>query len=202
MKKVAVTGGLSCGKSLVCRYFKECGAYVVSADEIVHQLLSPDTDLGQKVITLLGKDIVVNGQMDRSKIAEKVFKDKTLLASLERLIHPAVQEETERHFRYAQETQASPFLVVEIPLLFETGREGYFDATVAVLADPALCRQRFKQASDYDEKDYVNRMARQMTPEEKAERADLTILNNGTKEELKQTVKKIFQHLLETTTYQ
>ncbi len=54
LKKVAVTGGLSCGKSLVCRILQELGAYVVSADNIVHQLLSSDTNLGQEVIKLLG----------------------------------------------------------------------------------------------------------------------------------------------------
>ena len=54
LRKVAITGGLSCGKSSVCRIFKELGAYVVSADKIVHQLLSPDTNLGQKVIKLIG----------------------------------------------------------------------------------------------------------------------------------------------------
>ena len=54
LKKVAVTGGLSCGKSSVCRIFKELGAYVVSADKIVHQLLSPDANLGQKIVQLIG----------------------------------------------------------------------------------------------------------------------------------------------------
>ncbi len=87
LEKVAITGGLSCGKSSVCRYFKELGAYVISADEIVHQLLIPTNELGQEVIALLGKDIAVNGTIDRSMIAKKVFENKTLLLSLEKLIH-------------------------------------------------------------------------------------------------------------------
>ena len=79
---MAVTGGLSCGKSSVCRIFKELGAYVVSADEIVHQLLSPDTNLGQKIISLLGTEIVVNQKLDRSRIAEMYFKNPELLNRL------------------------------------------------------------------------------------------------------------------------
>ena len=58
LKKIAVTGGLAAGKTTVCQLFKELGAYVVSADEIVHQLLSPDTAVGQQVVSLLGSDIV------------------------------------------------------------------------------------------------------------------------------------------------
>ena len=75
LRKVAVTGGLSCGKSSVCRIFKELGAYVVSADEIVHRLLSTKTNLGQQVISLLGKEIITNGKINRSTIAKKVFND-------------------------------------------------------------------------------------------------------------------------------
>ena len=66
LKKIAVTGGLAAGKTTVCQIFKELGAYVVSADEIVHQLLSPDTAVGQQVVSLLGSDIV-SGQIIRSE---------------------------------------------------------------------------------------------------------------------------------------
>ena len=73
LKKIAVTGGLAAGKTTVCQLFKELGAYVVSADEIVHQMLSPDTVVGQQVVSLLGSDIVSGLGIDRKKIAAKVF---------------------------------------------------------------------------------------------------------------------------------
>src|SRR5580700_5876146 len=95
-KKIAVTGGLAAGKTTVCQIFKELGAYVVSADEIVHQLLSPGTTVGQQVIKLLGSDIISGQELDRKKIAAKVFFQRDLLHLLEEIIHPAVFDEIER----------------------------------------------------------------------------------------------------------
>ena len=120
LRKIAITGGLSCGKSSVCRIFKELGAYVISADEVVHQLLSPTTNLGRQVISLLGADIVVDKQIDRSKIAKKVFKQPALLQSLENLLHPAVRDEIEKQYQQIANQPSPPLFVVEIPLLFET----------------------------------------------------------------------------------
>jgi len=134
-RKGAVTGGLSCGKSTVCRILKELGAYVMSADEIVHKLLSPKTDIGQKVVNLIGAEILIDGQIDRSVIAKKVFNQPHLLQSLENLLHPAVQEEIETESAYVESNQLASVFIAEIPLLFETGGERFFDFTIAVVAD-------------------------------------------------------------------
>lgn len=197
LKKVAITGGLSCGKSTVCRFFKEFGAYVVSADTIVHQLLSPETNLGQRVINLLGRDIIVDHLIDRSKIAKKVFNQPTLLKSLENILHPAVQDEIEKQYAEAAK-QNVPLFVAEIPLLFESFGNKQFDYTIAVIADPKLCKQRFELTSVYDQNEYEKRAARQMDLSEKARRADEVIVNNGTIDQLKASVKKCFDKL---TTY-
>ena len=93
LKKIAITGGLSAGKTTVCQLFKECGAYVMSADEIVHRLLSPHTRIGQQVIALLGSDILSGAEIDRKKVSEKVFPYPDKLRALERIIHPAVFDE-------------------------------------------------------------------------------------------------------------
>jgi dephospho-CoA kinase len=90
-RKIAVTGTLSSGKSTVCQLLKEFGAYVVSADEIVHRLLRVETEIGQKVIDLLGEEILSEGQIDRAKIAKKVFRNPQLLQALEQIIHPQVR---------------------------------------------------------------------------------------------------------------
>ena len=94
--KVAVTGGIASGKSSACRFFKELGAHVVSADNIVHRLLSPETKVGLQVIHLLGPEIVTKGQISRRAIAKKVFNNPLLLEALEKIIHPAVNEELDK----------------------------------------------------------------------------------------------------------
>lgn len=194
--KVAVTGGLSCGKSSACRIFKELGAYVVSADEIVHRLLSQaNSTLGKQVIGLIGKDIVINHQIDRSQIAKKVFKHPELLKALESLLHPAVRQETEKLYNQVKEARQAPLFVAEIPLLYETGGDSFFDYIIVVRADENLCRQRFKQSTGYDEAEYERRMKRQMDTTEKAKRADFVIANNGSMEDMRKAVKEIYQKL-------
>lgn len=198
MKKVAITGGLSCGKSSVCQFFKELGAHIVSADEIVHRLLSVKRHLGQQVIALLGKDIVANGEIDRKAIAAKVFKDRALLRSLENLIHPAVFSEIEKEYQEIRHQSKTPLFIAEIPLLFEAAQEKNFDATIAVWADQETCQKRFMAATGSNADEYNRRMANQLPSDEKAKRADYVIINTGNKEHMQKTVANLFRQLCQT----
>lgn len=195
LRKVAVTGGLSCGKSSVCRFFKKFGSYTVSADEIVHQLLSPVTTIGQNIIKLFGNDIIINNQIDRSKIAQKVFNQPALLNSLERILHPAVQQEIVKHYEQAIKLGQAKLFVAEIPLLFEAGTENFYDVVITVIAKPDISEKRFQKATGYDTAEFEKRSSRQMSLEEKAERADYIIENNGSLEELEVNTKKIMNIL-------
>lgn len=195
INKVAVTGGLSCGKTTVCRFFKELGAYVVSADEIVHQQLSPDTTLGQKVIRLIGPEIVKNYQIDRSEIAKKVFDHPQLLHSLEDLLHPVVHDEMEKLYQDVCRTHLAPLFIAEIPLLFETGSDRFFDFTLTVFADPWICQRRFQAATGSGKEEYEKRMARQWTLFKKVRCADYLVFNNGNLNEMQHAVKDLFCRL-------
>ncbi len=195
LKKVAVTGGLSCGKSSVLNLFKELGAHVVSADEIVHQLLSPETHIGQEVIKLIGFDIVKKGRIDRAAIAKKVFDQPELLKSLEKILHPAVYDAIESQFERLKSEGKTGLFVVEIPLLFESGNGRDFDATVSITSSEALSIERFKKATSYGEEEFHKRMSQQMDPKEKARRATYVIRNEGSWEDLRREVKNIYNLL-------
>jgi dephospho-CoA kinase len=195
LSKVAVTGGLSCGKSSVCRFFKELGSRIVNADTVVHQLLSSNTDIGQKVINLLGNDIVVNGKIEREIIANKVFNNHALLLSLENILHPAVFNEIEKQYQQAKIEQQVPLFIAEIPLLFEVNGQDLFDLTIDVWSDPKICRERFKATTGYDADEYDKRMSRQLAPEEKAKRADIIINNTGNLQDLHRAVVSVFNQL-------
>lgn len=200
LRKVAITGGLSCGKSSVCRVFEGFGAYVISADKIVHQLLSIDTNLGQEIIQLLGSYIVVNKQIDRSRIAQVVFRNPELLKRLEDILHPAVYEEIENDYQRQQRlTQGPPLFVAEIPLLFETGGEKFYDYTVAVVANPELCLERFLKTVSRNKKEFGLRSARQLPQMEKAIRADYVLMNSGSLSDLEETSRELYDELLELT---
>jgi dephospho-CoA kinase len=198
LRKVAITGGLSCGKSSVCRILKELGAYIVSADKIVHQLLSSDTNLGQEVVNLLGSDILVNQKLDRSRIAHLVFHDMELLQAYEKLVHPAVYREIDEDYqRQRKGSQPPPLFVAEIPLLFESGGKRDFDYTIAVVANLDICCKRFEEATGYDQTEFNNRMTRQFSLFDKAILADYVIMNNGTLSDLQQTTKELYLELIE-----
>lgn len=196
--KIAVTGGISCGKSQFCLFLKELGAYVVSTDKIVHQLLSPETDLGKKVIQLLGPEIIKDSKIDRAVVAKKVFTNPKLLTNLEQITHPEVFHEVEKRYEKCSKEGKHPLFVVEVPLLFEVSSEGRFDATVAVIADESRCIERFQKATGLDKEDYYERMARQLTPEEKAARADFVSYNNGSLEDLYEEAKNVYEKVTTT----
>lgn len=196
LTKIAVTGSVACGKSSVCRFFKELGAHVVSADEIVHQLLSPDTIVGQQIITLIGQDIVVNHQIDRSKIAKKVFNQFSLLQSLENLLHPEVMREIEKQYEQAKTHHTSPLFIVEMPLLFEKGWESFFDIVVTVDADEELCKTRFEAKGLGTREDYAQRMSRLLSQKEKMKRSDFVIVNNGCLNGVRNQVLELYNKMI------
>lgn len=187
LRKIAITGGVASGKSSVCQFFRELGAFVVSADAIVHELLQSDTALGQQIIRQLGSEILQDGQINRKRIAERVFRDPEQLRALEKLLHPAVLKRIEELYQKAIATGTYTSFVVEIPLLFEIGGEAFYDVIVAVLAEESLARRRFEKAG-FQKQEYDQRMIRQFSPSQKSARADYTIWNNGSLQELKQQV--------------
>lgn len=190
MKKVAVTGGISTGKSSVCHILKELGAYVVSADEIVHRLLVPETELGKKVVALLGQDIVVNKAIKRETIANKVFRNDNLLLALEKLLHPEVQKEIEAEYKRVLSSKHRLF-VAEVPLLFEAHYEGYYDVILLVCCEEALAKKRMN-----DSREYERRSKRFASLKDKMEKSTFIIENNGTFAELKTHLTKIYSHLI------
>ncbi len=186
LKKIAVTGGLACGKSSVCRFFKELGAEVVDADEIVHHLLATDVDLQRLLIAELGEEIAVDGILSRQRIAEKVFRNPTQLTRLEELLHPAVHQEVERR---AEQAESSLF-VAEVPLLFESEVAAGYDRVIVVVADEAECQKRFSGSA------FEERMSRQFPLEEKRAKADFVIDNLGSLEELKQKTLEVYKEII------
>lgn len=189
LKKVAVTGGLASGKTEVCRLFEKCGAYVVSADAIVHRLLSPKTSVSQRVIALFGDDICEADEISREKLALQVFNSREKLALLEGLLHPAVAAGIEEAYKRAVAAKALLF-VAEVPLLFETGMDKAFDVLISVITPLEIRKGRYKGA------DFDKRVARQTSDEERSKGAHYIINNAGDRAQLEQQVTAIFTTML------
>lgn len=195
LRKVAITGGLASGKSTVCRMLAELGAKVVNADAIVHNLLTPETEIGQKVIELFGKNILNNNTIDRSRVANLAFNNPRKLKMLEALLHPKVYEEINREWQEVNKEKKNALFVVEIPLLFESGGEEFFDTTVSVSSPRRESGLRFQKATGFEQEEYDRRMAFQLSTEEKNKRADIVIENSGSLEELKNQVAALYKTL-------
>lgn len=197
LKKIAITGGVASGKTSVCRFFQQLGAFVVNADQLVHDLLETDANLVQQITQLFGSKVLQNGKIDRSLIAEKVFNYPEQLQKLEELIHPAVLRKIDECYSQAKRAGKYTAFVVEIPLLFEIQAESDYDVIVAVLADEQVAEQRFEQAG-FQPSEYTRRMKRQINPHLKANRANYIIHNNGSLEDLHQKVVELNQIIQNT----
>jgi dephospho-CoA kinase len=189
--KVAITGILACGKSTAAQSFQLLGARVVSADALVHELIATDQTVRQQILELLDDDVLLEGQLNRKRIAERVFENPEKLSQLEAILHPRVEQATNIEYEKAASDPSIKLFVSEIPLFFESDPSGY-DVVITVTATESACRKRFGNDEEFD-----RRMSRQLSQDEKASRADIVIENNGTAEELQQKIRETFAQLTE-----
>jgi dephospho-CoA kinase len=180
---VGLTGGIGSGKSTALAALAELGTATLSADAVVHELLGSD-ELRDAIVSRFGQDVLdAGGAIDRSAVAARVFGQAEDRAWLEGLLWPRVGA---RIVEWRAEIDASetrpPAAVVEVPLLFESGMDGVFDTTIAVIADEPL---RAERANARGHTAVAERVGRQLTQQEKADRAGYVVRNDGTREELK-----------------
>jgi dephospho-CoA kinase len=189
---VGLTGGLGAGKSEALRALGELGAATLSSDAVVHELLASD-ELRELVVARLGDGVTRDGALDRSLIAERVFGDEEARKWLEGDLWPRVGA---RVAEWKREVDAldppPPAAVVEVPLLFESGMEAAFDATIAVVADEDV---RAERAGARGHSSVAERTGRQLSQDEKAKKADFEVRNDGTLEELRQALSRVLARL-------
>jgi dephospho-CoA kinase len=174
---VAVTGGIGAGKSEALRAFARYGVPALSADEVVHRLIAEDPEVRAALEERFGTT-------DRASIGEIVFTDPVELSWLESLLHPRVRRVEEEWFAGLD----APVAVTEIPLLFETGGEGRFDAVVVITAPPDVRAARSPAGT-------AARTRRLLPDEEKVARAEFAYVNDGTLEELDVFVADVVEQL-------
>ncbi len=192
MPYVGLTGGLGAGKSTALAVLGRLGAATLSTDSVVHSLYARDA-VRSAVVARFGDSVAPGGVVDRSALGERVFSRVEDRAWLERLLWPLVAEEISAWRREAAAASPAPVaLVVEVPLLFEAGIEGDFDATIAVVADEELRRAR---AAGRGHTALAERAARQLSQDEKAARSTYVVINDGTVEQLEEKLSAVLDKL-------
>jgi len=192
--RLGVTGGIGSGKSTATAFLADLGAAVVSADELVHQLLEEQAIIS-RVERHFGGGVLEDEQIDRPALAQVVFSDAGELVWLESLLHPHVKRLIDV---WAREQEARrprpPLLVAEVPLLFETGMADVFDYVLLVTAPEAARRKRLSAKVTASE--FSRRAGRQLPEAEKIGRCDFVADNIGGRERLKRYVGEVYATIL------
>ena len=189
---VGLTGGLGAGKSTALGALADLGAATLSTDAVVHELLATE-ELRELIVERLGPGVAPDGVLDRSRIAERVFGDDEARSWLEGVLWPRVGERVASWRAGLEGANPQPrAAVVEVPLLFESGMESGFDATIAVIADEAI---RETRAGARGHASVAERTGRQLSQEEKAARADHAIRNDGSVEALRSELAAVLERL-------
>lgn len=189
---IGLTGGIGSGKSTVSAYLAEnAGITVIDADKIAHDITEP----GQPTLTRLeeafGSGIIRDdGTLDRKKLAGIVFPSEEKKALLDRITHGAVRKQINREIEEAAEEQ-KPVVILDVPLLMETGMDAQCDVVWVVTADRNVRIDRVSARDNIGEEEINARIARQMSDEERFSRADEIIDNSGDKETLYREIKRL-----------
>ncbi len=189
--KIGLTGGIAAGKSEALAAFERLGAATISSDAVVHELLDSER-LQERLTERWGEDVAPDGVVDRARVGEIVFAQPEELSWLESQIHPLVGERIGGWL--ASLPSKVEVAVVEVPLLFESGMDGVFDTTVAVVAADPLRRAR---AEARGHALVGEREARQLDQDEKAARAEHVIENDGSIDDLETKLSSLVAKLRE-----
>ena len=189
---LGLSGGIGSGKSTVSKILSDLGAAVIDADVIAKEVLLPGTSGFESAVSTFGSTILDNeGTIDRKRLAKLVFENPKELSKLEAIVHPAV---VSRVAEIRNSLSESAVVVYDTPLMFEKQLQGQFDKVLMVVSDKELRRSRLLERG-LELGDIEARMANQATDEQRISIADFVIENNGSLEQLREQVAKVWHQI-------
>ncbi|UPK40727.1 dephospho-CoA kinase [Bradyrhizobium sp. 186] len=192
MRILGLTGSIGMGKSTTAKLFAEAGVPVYDADAAVHQLYEGEA---APAIEAAFPGTTVNGKVDRQKLSARVVHDPAAIKQLEQIVHPMLGASRQKFFADAEAAQA-PVVVLDIPLLFETGGEKRVDAVVVVSTSPELQRERVLARGTMDEAKLDAIIAKQTPDAEKRKRADFVVDTSHGLEPVRAQIKDILAEVV------
>ena len=191
--KIALTGGIACGKSLIAKFLRELGIHVLDADDVVHELEAPGGAAVPAIAARFGADVLASdGGVDRPALAARVFADPTARADLEAIVFPLVRE------RMGGSRSCATALTIHIiPLLFESHWETDYDILLCIASPVDLQIDRMMASRGYSRAHAEARLAAQWPVSEKAARCHYTVMNDSTPEHLRDEAVRLVSWLKE-----
>ena len=199
MLKVALTGGIATGKSYVLEQFRRRRVPCLDADVLAHGVTAAGTEATAAIAARFGAGILApDGSVDRAKLGPIVFGDPSARRELEAIVHPPVYRAVAAGVRAFELIGTDPFVVVDVPLLYETRAEKDFDRVVVTMCSPQTQLARLRERG-ISEDAARQRLAAQWPTEQKASRADFVVNTDGMFEETNAQVDAIFRSLQRPT---
>jgi dephospho-CoA kinase len=195
--RAALTGGIATGKSHVRALFSERGVPTLDADIVAREVVEPGTRALAAVVARFGDSILQpDGRLDRRALASVVFTDERARHDLEAIVHPAVYAAIQRWLTVLEAAGRSPLALADIPLLYETAREGDFDAVVVAACHADVQLQRIMMRDRMTEEEARRRLAAQWPLAEKIALADHVIWTDRSFEETERQVEEVYRRFL------
>lgn len=189
---IGLTGGIASGKSTVSKILRELGVEIIDAD-IKAKEISEREDVVKEIGNIFGKEVINSeGKIDRLKIKEIVFNNKEKLKKLNDLIHPKVMEEFKK---IKENTGKNDIIIFDVPLLFESGMDKMCDKIILVFTDKKIQIKRMLERDGITEELAEKIINSQMSLEEKLNKSQIHLENNGTIEDLRKKSETIYREL-------
>jgi dephospho-CoA kinase len=192
MLRVALTGGIASGKSMVAAGLAARGAIIIDADVLAREVVEPGTPAFAAIIDRFGEQLVADGRLDRARLAQIVFADALARRDLERIVHPAVRARAADLERAAGRAAV---VVHVIPLLVETGQQEDFDLVVTVDVDHETQIKRLIARNGYTRAEAESRIAAQASREDRRIAADVVLDNTGSLAQLREQIDALWAEL-------
>lgn len=194
-KVIGLTGGIASGKSTISNIFKEVGWPVIDADQTARQVVMPGSLGLAQIVSCFGSQVLQpDGTLDRAALGSMVFDDPQNLSDLDQIEHPLIMAAIDKQLAGFKK-QGLPVVVLDVPLLFETGMDQECDLTVLAVVDRKTQLERLMKRDHCSKAAALKRINAQMSLEEKMRRADVTIDNNGSLAQTRLQVAKLVERV-------
>lgn len=189
MRRIALTGGIACGKSVAARVLRAEGIPVCDADDLAHAAIKPGTPAHRAIVRAFGKTVLrADGRIDRPALGRIVFSDPRQRARLNAIVHPAVRRARDEWLR-AQDKAGAQVVVVIIPLLFEVGMDRGWDDIVCITSPRAAILRRLRERG-LTLREAADRIRAQWPLREKARRSSVRWPNRGSLRSFERQVRQ------------
>ncbi len=193
---VGLTGGVATGKSTVAKMFEQRGAIVIDADKLAREVVEPGKPAWHAIVNTFGRQVVrPDSSLDRHVLGAMVFRNRSKLRQLERIIHPRVAREQARLTKAIARKHPNAVVIYEVPLLFEAGVDKRVDKIIVVTAEQATQIARLKKRNGLSRTEALRRIGSQMPLAKKTQQADHLLNGTLPRPSLRKQVGQLFRSL-------